>query len=203
MKRAGYLDVREQMMPADLIAFGGKGHFSELIKRFTRYPVSHVGTVLQRTIRGDASGSFFNEIIESTSLQGFNGVVVRQLSRAIDTYHGSIWWLPLSKAARAKLDLDAFTRALLDTRGRSYDFVQAVGSAIDLVLPEQQEDFARFFCSEHAAYGLREGKVLSRSFNPSEMTPADVVRFDCWAEPVQLLGEEEELPGLGLYLTSA
>ena len=46
-RRAEYKIVRKQMKPGDVIAFGGKGHFSEIIKWTTRGPVSHVGVILQ------------------------------------------------------------------------------------------------------------------------------------------------------------
>jgi cell wall-associated NlpC family hydrolase len=50
-----YLDARNKMRPGDVIAFSGKGNFSEIIKWATRASVSHVGVVLQSKllIEGD------------------------------------------------------------------------------------------------------------------------------------------------------
>ena len=42
-----YDEVRNKMRPGDVIAFGGKGHFSEIIKWATRAPVSSVGTMVR------------------------------------------------------------------------------------------------------------------------------------------------------------
>ncbi|MGD8844772.1 MAG: hypothetical protein PVI54_04635, partial [Desulfobacteraceae bacterium] len=71
-----YDEARPQMRPGDVIAFGGKGHFSEIIKFATFSDVSHVGVILQTRTTDDETGRFFNQIIESTSLNDFNGVVI-------------------------------------------------------------------------------------------------------------------------------
>ena len=67
----GYATIREKMQPGDVIAFGGKSHFSEVIKWATRSSVSHVGVILQ-TVRRDLASSdgpgYFNQIIESTTI---------------------------------------------------------------------------------------------------------------------------------------
>jgi len=42
-----YQNVRSKMKPGDVIAFGGKGHFSEIIKFATFSNASHVGVILQ------------------------------------------------------------------------------------------------------------------------------------------------------------
>lgn len=41
-----YQEARKLMAPGDVIAFGGKGDFSELIKLATFSTVFHVGVVL-------------------------------------------------------------------------------------------------------------------------------------------------------------
>lgn len=52
----GYAKFREKMKPGDVIAFGGKGRFSELIKWSTKSVVSHVGVILQ-TVRRDLASN--------------------------------------------------------------------------------------------------------------------------------------------------
>lgn len=44
---AQYDRVRDRMQPGDIIAFSGKGNFSELIKWVTRSEVSHIGIVFE------------------------------------------------------------------------------------------------------------------------------------------------------------
>ena len=96
-----YVEARKLMKPGDVIAFGGKGHFSEIIKFATFSDVSHVGVILQTKIPEDDTGRFFNQIIESASLNGFNGVNISRFSDRVNTYEGEIWWLPLREKIRA------------------------------------------------------------------------------------------------------
>ena len=56
-----YKDARLKMKPGDVIAFGGKGNFSEIIKFATFSDVSHVGVILQTKIADDDTGRFFNQ----------------------------------------------------------------------------------------------------------------------------------------------
>ena len=102
MITSSYVAERKNMKPGDVIAFSGKGDVSQIIKSVTRSNVSHVGVILQTTERDqhEESGRFFNQIIESTSIQKFNGVIVNRLSNRIDMYDGEIWWLPLRENLR-------------------------------------------------------------------------------------------------------
>ena len=97
VEQISYEEARPKMQPGDVIAFGGKGHFSEIIKFATRSDVSHVGVILQTKVVDDTEDRFFNQIIESTSLHGFNGVVISRFSDRLATYEGELWWLPLQK----------------------------------------------------------------------------------------------------------
>ena len=62
-----YQEARKLMKPGDVLAFGGKGHCSELIKLATFSTVSHVGIVLQTQVLDDQTSRFFNQVIEATS----------------------------------------------------------------------------------------------------------------------------------------
>ncbi len=86
MKR--YNRVRNQMRPRDVIAFGGKGHFSEIIKFVTRSVVSHVGVIFQVDRKGE---QFKNLVIESTSLHGKAGVQINFMSQRVRSYEGDVW----------------------------------------------------------------------------------------------------------------
>jgi hypothetical protein len=62
-----YEKARSKMQAGDVIAFGGKGHFSEIIKFATLSDISHVGVILQTKVPEEDTEKFFNQIIESTS----------------------------------------------------------------------------------------------------------------------------------------
>jgi len=198
-----YKDARSLMLPGDVIAFGGKGHFSEIIKFATFSEVSHVGTILQTKISEDTSDRFFNNIIESTSLNGFNGVSVSRLSDRL-SYNGEIWWLPLRKDLRLNhFNQQKFFDFLFNQakERKEYDMPQAIKSALDALdnLPfgvhgptYNKEDFSKFFCSELVAAGLEEAGVIGK-INASEVTPIDLCRWNIYEETYyQLSGNPDK-----------
>ena len=202
MERKVYSDVRPLMKPGDVIAFGGKGHFSQVIKFATSSGVSHVGVILQTKVVDDSSGRFFNQIIESTSINNFNGVAVSRFSDRLDTYDGEIWWLPLNETLReTKFDAVAFYNFLFNQARlrKGYDMPQAIKSAIDVLdeLPfgihgpgYNREDFSRFFCSELVAAGLEKAGSVG-TVNASEVTPIDLCRWNIYGDTYfQIKGEE-------------
>ena len=197
-----YAQLRAQMLPGDVIAFGGKGStLSSLIKAVTRGPVSHVGVVLQTSVLDEAQGRYFNQVIESTSLNGFTGVTISRLSSRIDTYEGDVWWLPLSSHARDRMDSAAFWNFLFEQEGKPYDSWQAWRAGIDaldrLGLTYAEEDFSKLFCSELVAGSLEAGGVL-HDINASEWTPLDVCRAPVFGQRYyQLSGALTEIPGFG------
>ena len=181
-----YEEARNRMRAGDVIAFSGKGEFSDIIKWATRAPVSHVGVILQSRllIDGNPQAGFFNQIIESTSLNGFSGVTISRLSDRLATYAGEIWWLPLSDGVRGKLDAKKFYDFLLHQDHKPYDVPQAIKSALDALdnatliggLTHNVEDFSKFFCSELVAAGLEAGGAVGH-VNASEVTPIDLCMF--------------------------
>ncbi|MDR8389522.1 hypothetical protein NC796_00140 [Aliifodinibius sp. S!AR15-10] len=195
-KKKEYPEVRGQMKPGDIIAFSGKANFSELIKWATRAPVSHVGIILQSKLLVDnvPQSGYFNQIIESTSLDGFSGVSISRLSDRIETYNGGIWWLPLSDEVRSKLNFEAFYNFLLHQEKKPYDTPQAVKSALDALdnvpllsaATHNVEDFSKFFCSELAAAALEKGGAIG-SINSAEVTPIDLCMFSIYQKDYYLL----------------
>jgi hypothetical protein len=155
-----YEDVRDHMQPGDLIAFGGKGTFSELIKSVTRSAVSHVGVIRHTMMLDDVARNvvgvttekelapgtrpayfdelrYFNEIVESTKTQGIDGeagvigVQAHRLSTRLAMYNGEVWWLPLSPTVRHRFDERAFFDFLYAQEGKPYDIGQAIQSGLD------------------------------------------------------------------------
>lgn len=199
-----YDEARTLMKPGDVIAFGGKGHFSEIIKFATSSDVSHVGVILQTRIAEDETGRFFNQIIESASLNGFNGVNISRLSDRLANYEGDMWWLPLSKKIRNNRFNQKKFYDFLFNQAKSrkpYDMPQAIKSALDVLdeLPFGQngpgynsEDFSKFFCSELVAAGLEMAGAVG-SINASEVTPIDLCRWNIYKSSYyQLKGDSNK-----------
>lgn len=192
----GYATIREKMQPGDVIAFGGKSHFSEVIKWATRSSVSHVGVILQ-TVRRDLASSdgpgYFNQIIESTTINDFSGVIVSKLSKRIQQYEGEIWWLPLSDEVRARFNSGAFIDFMMDHEGRPYDLHQAITAGLEV--PGVQEDFGKFFCSELVVAGLEAAGAIP-PVNSSEFTPISLCRLKLFnPDMVQIKGPEGPIRG--------
>lgn len=195
VEQISYEEARTLMKPGDVIAFGGKGHFSEIIKFATRADVSHVGVILQTKIADDKSGRFFNQIIESTSLNGFNGVNISRFSDRLNSYEGELWWLPLKEEIREKsFDQTRFYDFLFNQakERKEYDMPQAIKSSLDaldkLQLPfglyspgYNSEDFSKFFCSELVSAGLEKAGAVGK-INASEVTPIDLCRWNIYED---------------------
>lgn len=203
-KQIPYQEARKLMQPGDVIAFGGKGHFSEIIKLATFSSVSHVGVILQTKISEDTTDRFFNQIIESTSLHGFNGVNISRFSDRLNIYDGELWWLPLKKEIReSSFDKKEFFDFLLNQAKQRipYDMPQAIKSALDVLdtLPfgasgptYNKEDFSKFFCSELVAAGLEVAGAIGNT-NVSEITPIDLCRWAIYEEDYyQLKGDSSK-----------
>lgn len=200
MEVVSYQMVRNQIKPADVIAYGGIGTVSNIIKFATRHPCSHVETVMQTMY--NSKGDTVNLAIGSTSLDnGFSGVKINRLSQNIENYNGNVWWLSLSDYSRTLLNMDAFLTFLFKQEGKKYDVSQAIGSALDIFWTNK-EDFSRLFCSELVAGAFEAGGILTH-VNASELTPANIVQMALYECCYQLKGEPTYLPdfnkGLEVY----
>lgn len=203
MNTSTYAEIRSSMRPGDVVAFSGKGDFSQIIKWATRSNVSHVGVILQSQmlIDDEAQKGYFNQIIESTSLNGFSGVSISRLSDRVATYDGEMWWLPISDQTRQQMDNGKFYNWLLHQEHKEYDAAQAVKSALDVLdkvpvvgrVTHNTEDFARFFCSELVAAALEHAGAIA-SLNASEVTPNDLCRFAIYSDDYyQLKGDTKPI----------
>lgn len=203
---ASYEQVRKSMNAGDIIAFSSNVGFSSLIKLATRSSVTHVGIVFQTKlfIYGEAQDGFFNQVMESTVASGTRaGVIANRLSDRVEFYPGDMWWLPLRKEVRDRMDLRKFYNFLLHNEHRAYDIAQAIRSAFDLPsnlpipakLTRNAEDFSRFFCSELAAAALEASGAIG-SINASEVTPIDLCMFSIYeANYYQLKGQKKLIQG--------
>jgi hypothetical protein len=147
---------------------------------------------------------FFNEVIESTSLNGLSGVSITRLSNHVFAYNGEIWWLPLRDSVRENMmNQVEFYNFVLHQEHKPYDVPQAIKSALDTLdevpivgkLTHNVEDFSKFFCSELVAAALEKSGVVSH-LNSSEVTPIDLCRFSIYKDDYyQLKGKKKLVTG--------
>lgn len=186
-----YKDIRAKMQTGDLIAFSGNSKASKMIKWKTDSHISHVGIVYRND--GDRV-----VIIESTSKstnedimlkEYVKGVQQQYLSKRIEGYNGKVYWKPLEKT------ISHFNNMMLwlhNTHGKrtKYDSLQAFGAGIDFWddfgIFKNERDYGKLFCSELVSKALQVGNVISEDINPSEETPDDVWKYNCYGEHVEL-----------------
>ncbi len=149
--------------------------------------------ILQTKVVSDDGGKFFNQIIESTSLNGFNGVSISRFSDRINTYDGEMWWLPLNDEIReTRFNQQRFYDFLFNQarERKEYDMPQAIKSSLDALdkLPfglhgptYNSEDFSKFFCSELVAAGFEQAGTVGK-VNASEVTPIDLCRWKIYGD---------------------
>jgi len=186
-----YHNVREDIQEGDIIAFGGKGGIPSLIKLFTRSNVSHVALIMKAKTNQEG---ILNLMIESTTLEGYSGVVVNRLSNRLKDYKGDAWWLPLSKESRERADWEGSYDWLKRQKRKAYDSLQALGSGLDLIM-NNKEDFDRLFCSELISAFYEHVRIIE-AINSSEVTPIDLCMFNLYEHNYyQLCGQVKDIRG--------
>ena len=182
-----YEEIRDHLRTGDVIGFSGKGRASNIIKAGTFCDISHVGMVYKTL--GDRvvimESTSLNDIADCETGEFIKGVQKQYLSDRLDTYDGQVYWYPLNKPIENDIAMIGW---LADVHGKKvpYDTVQAICSALDILVPDNKEDFTRLFCSEMVCRALQLGGVVSDELNASEQTPADVIKYDCLDERVQI-----------------
>ncbi len=203
LQLAQYNEVRDRMKAGDIIAFSGRGFPSDQIKLVTHSPISHVGIILQSKllINGRPQAGMLNQIIESTSLNGFSGVTISRLSDRLANYNGQVWWLPLEAARRKKADWAKFYDFLLRQDHKKYAY-EPVARFLLSRLPKigkyfvSHADYKRFFCSELAVAGLAAAGYLPPT-DAANVDPADLCSMQIYRKQyVQIKGDQPlEIPG--------
>jgi hypothetical protein len=126
------------------------------------------------------------------------------MSDVVAGYKGRVWWLPLGRATRKRVDLDALRIFLQAQEGRKYDFFQVARAGVKAAtkrlfgrgfnLTPVQESNKRVFCSEYVALALAAAGVRCWP-NCSTVTPAELATARIYADEYwQLKGEPKTLP---------
>ena len=201
VQEVNYITARPFMKVGDIIACGGNGRVSKVIKKFTslttkRNEVSHIAVVDQVTRPYFEENTYEIQIIESTTLSndGKSGVQRRRLSDVVKHYDGDMWFLSLTDIARNNLNIADFFNWLTEQEGKEYDTTGAIKSALDLFedtildfIDTNDDDFHKLFCSMLAAGAYKAGGLFRRIagikptpmfYKPaSEFTPIDICQL--------------------------
>lgn len=189
--KAKYHEIRKDIETGDVLGFGGRGAASIVIKTVLRTNVSHVGMVMRSVSN---TGERLNQIIESTTLDNYSGVVVNRLSNRLREYDGDVWWLPLKKEFREKAKGKEAYQWMKKQKGKPYDTRQAIGSGLDFLI-NNKEDFSKLFCSELISAFYEKVGIIDE-INSSEVTPIDLCMFNLYEKDYyQLKGKKKEIKG--------
>lgn len=170
-------DLKDALRPGDVVAFGGNGIVSDVVKFACHSQVSHVGCVLSLDPI---------KIIESTSLNGLVGVTINLLEDRLN-YDGNVWILPLSSDIHRKLNKTSFFNFMFEQNKKPYDFYGAAASALHI--EREKFDDTKFFCSELVVAGLEAGglNIINR---PDFARPCDLCAMHIFSgEYYQIVGE--------------
>ncbi len=187
------------MKSGDVIAFDGHVGFSALIKLFTKSPYLHVGMVLR-----DESALFGETLllIKSTTniklsdadgKQAIKGVQQHFLSQRLAMFDGSAYWVRL-KAPIHQAKLNKMLSWLRSTYAEKvpYGYARACGVALakieDACGMEIQPNDSTLFCSELVTKALQLAGIVNGSIDPTSQTPANVVNFNFFENPVLIKG---------------
>jgi hypothetical protein len=187
-----YEAVRHHIKVGDVIAFGGKDLGSGVVKLATKSHYSHVGIVFkvhQSGVSGDSvlmAESHIDTTLPSVGTgDRIAGVQFQWITGRLAVSSGQAWWVPLQKAlGRGAIAQMQAWLTEVEAQKTPYDWEQAVGAGVDLPNFRNRPDFSALFCSELVTKALQLARVVPSQLNPSEQTPANVLQFPCWQQPV-------------------
>lgn len=203
IRKPSSLAVYEQYRPliktGDVIAFSGTSGFSGFIKLFTKSQYSHVGIVIKSDTEMFGDTIFITEStteLGKTNYDGqqvIKGVQTHFLSQRLAMYQGGAWIFPLKEA----LSADGAQKMVNWLRSSyvkavPYDSVQIFGAGLNTIENafgiQNKPDYTRLFCSELVTKALLLGGALDMedNINPSSQTPAEVSRFKCFGQPLEV-----------------
>lgn len=190
MQERSYEQVRDQVQPGDVVAFGGDNVLSETIMKSGNSTASHAGIIVAKASRGQEP-----RFIEATiRVEGNDPTQVAEVTSfrdRLEEYHGQAWWLPLHPTVRGTFREDEFMDFIHGVEGKFFDLTEGVAVVLKnlLRLPDppvavRTGDF--LFCSELVVDALRAGGVVGR-VDPSKVSPAALCRWSIYGDVYTLL----------------
>ena len=176
-----YLEIRPQLKTGDCLLFDGKGHISELIKRISRGPWSHIAMVVvvnEFNIVGLWESTMLSTQADLDSGQYRKGVQFVDLSARLRGYEGRIAVRQLEKPLDS-VQLKRLARLRHEFKDRPYErnMIELARSAYDGFLGNNREEsLASLFCSELFAEGYQRMELLPEvpyGLPSNEYTPSD------------------------------
>jgi len=194
MQKVTYGDVRDRVLPGDVVAFLGDNPVSKLIDWAGKSGVSHVGIIVEAGTASqeprftEASVHVGNKKLEYT-------VEVSSFRLAVGDYKGAVWWLPMAAAVRQNFLANAFAQFIGGAIGRVFDLSQGFQVVLRDLLqrngahpPTVVEAHTQkgYCCSVLVASALKEGAAVAIG-DPEKASPGDVCSWSIYAPDYYLL----------------
>lgn len=171
-----YQNIRTELDTGDIVIFGGQYRMSKMIRLVTRFPASHVASIIRENDRIS-----FVEASEGDMYPEREGVIISQFSNSIPFYKGDIWIARLAADVRKKADIEKMKAFLQEQVGKGYDYHDMPKAGFDFLdrigITRSEENLSQMFCSELVAAGLKAAGILPEDTNVSEVSPADIVKY--------------------------
>jgi len=155
------------MKTLDIILFSGKGWVSRAIKlgSFSRF--SHVGIMIDE-----------DTLLESTTLNGANGVRTIKISELLETYPGKMYRMKYNGYEPRDKKREIIDNFVKETVGLPYNKStwEVMKSAIDW-LPNVEEDLTSYFCSELVAELLQQLDLVTEKLPSDSWSPKEISRL--------------------------
>ena len=180
----------------DILAFGGTGFVSDAIEELTRSKLSHVAMVLDPRLNVNGKPQTELQIVESTILNGKNGVQINSLTvrlamcgggervfllRLSDAIHGFLAWDRLWAFAIARVNRDRYN--VLELGAYMARRIPLVQDLPFWYRPNSHQEV----CSELVAELLAAGGLPA--LRPYQTSPQGIAELNIFADCRQLKGK--------------
>ena len=165
-----YSEIRKDLRTGDIVLFRGRGFFSGLIcwvcSIFSGKPTqySHVGMIVKEAGR--------IMLLESTTLNGKNGVQMNLFSTVLKSYNGKVWVRHLRRKMFA-FEIYALEKFITDNIGKPYEkhvWELMAASTPWHIFKGNNKDF---FCSELVVKIYQLWKMITTDIDAKEFSPQD------------------------------
>jgi len=184
--------IDPHIMTGDALVFRGVGFVSDAIETLTGW-LSHFASCIRL---GPAAW-----LIESTTLDGKNGVQINRASKRVDDYQvgsdGAVYLLRLSAQERSNLRENDFRTFLYAQVGKPYDKLLIAHLFFDrFQLVPAKPNWQSWICSELGAEAAEKSGLLPASIDAAEVTPSMMAKYKMWdSDYYQVKGVKAEIPG--------
>lgn len=204
LRSSSYHEFRPEIRCGDLVFFAGDSALSKVIRLVTGDP-THVA-IAQRLKEAESDVLDRVWLIESTTLNRWaqtRGVQSHLLSEKLknESEQVTVWVARLSDAVRRRMNQELWADYLKQMKGKRYDYIQAVGSALGQLLPLLPSISLKtsLYCSELAAGCLRVSGAIPSNWDPTP-TPWQMAVWDIYSEVVHIQGPPRVFPSVKVFL---